>query len=162
MGLHVCPGHKANPSRFGCPFEDPISGSAPCFQHWFSRGTMPLSLHQLHQMWTLVRSAAPAALALIPVTAPSPQRCPSVSKANYLCSSAQSLCVPKCVSGIDFSWAREASLTAKITTLLPTCCTNYNIYSPCYICELNEVTSSWAMAAPDNTRAAPRCVRKGQ
>lgn len=71
-----------------------------------------------------------------PVTAISPQRCPSLSKGSYLSCSVQYLSVPKCVSGSGFSWAREASLTARIITLPPTCCTKYNIYSLCYIVSL--------------------------
>lgn len=61
--------------------------------------------------------------------------------ATYALLFSASVC-PSVSLGVIFSWAQEASRTARIITLLPTCCMKYNVYSPCYIYELNAATSS--------------------
>lgn len=42
------------------PLGDPMSGSAPHIQRWFSGDAVSLSLHQLRQLWALVTAVAPA------------------------------------------------------------------------------------------------------
>lgn len=97
---------------------------------------MLLSLYQLCQGWMLWRGP------LLRDCHFTPRGAHLFPREAYLWSSGQCLSVPKCVSGSHFSGAREASLTARIIALLPTCCTKYNVNSPHYIYELNEATSS--------------------
>lgn len=101
---------RPDPGGLVAPLGDPISGSAPRAQHWFSGDAVSLSLHQLLQLWALVTAVAPAPL-LSPVSAVSPWGCPSLSRAAP--------CAPHCPRGHGC-----VSGAVGITTLLPTCPTD--------------------------------------
>lgn len=131
------------PAGLVAPLGDPISGSAPCFQHRFSGDAVSLPLYQLRQLWTLWWH-----LLLQPLV-PSPRHCHFTPGGAHLfpreaTCALQCLSVLECVSGNHFSRTEKASLAAGITTLLPTCCVECHVYIPCDISELNAATSGSA------------------